>query len=396
MLARLHRAFLLPVIAASSLSAAIDWIPESGWKEEGKVLSLGNSSAWDNKLMQPAGIEKINGVFYLYYLSGFKGCWTVDDAAGHKSLGLATSSDGRNFTKHTSNPVLKPHDFVPVGSQEEGIRRGVVRYVPTKNRFEGYFGVESPGGSQTCSFMGTTGCGCNIEVDSYIFAAASPDGKQWSVLGEVSGVNNARGNENYVRTWWYASGNYYIWTSKAQGLDGAHVGKGADIQQISDIGITTTDRLRCTSFLHNDNKTVTLLWSDNKDTTMTFFTVDLSNPLVRTNERKVGTTGMGMFAYILKDTTAKTWFWYHEKLVAAGATEIFLRTHPLEESTTLTQTGPGGLKPEISHRLHRQDLVYSIMGRPIGHGGQKKPGVYVRKSVGGVGKVIVMQEKMGR
>ncbi|MFZ1748318.1 MAG: hypothetical protein WAU17_20605, partial [Nitrospirales bacterium] len=112
---------------------ALDTIPEkiSEWTEKGVVLQNNTNIVWENKPgIAVSGVSKVGGIYYLHYLAGFDGCWNADGDVNHQSLGLATSTDGINFTKYTGNPVLKPHDFVPVSSQEEGIRTAYIKYLP--------------------------------------------------------------------------------------------------------------------------------------------------------------------------------------------------------------------------------------------------------------------------
>jgi len=158
---------------------ALDTIPEniSEWTEQGVVLQTKPNISWEEKnQIGVIGVSKVGGIYYLFYLAGFDGCWNQHGDSNHQSVGLATSSDGVNFTKYSGNPVLRPHDFLPVGSHEEGIRTGYVRYLPSKGKFYGYFGVESPGGSGSCPFGGNGGsCGCNVGVDARVFLATSDD-----------------------------------------------------------------------------------------------------------------------------------------------------------------------------------------------------------------------------
>ncbi|MCK5415394.1 MAG: hypothetical protein KAJ35_08430 [Thermoplasmata archaeon] len=64
------------------------------------VLYGGRSTDWDYVLWS-FSIKKVNGTYYLYYCAGPS--WGHDSA---KDIGLATSTDGISFTKHSSNPVL--------------------------------------------------------------------------------------------------------------------------------------------------------------------------------------------------------------------------------------------------------------------------------------------------
>ncbi len=67
------------------------------WSPQGRVLDVGPASAWDSyKVGRPAVVVE-DGVFRLYFDGN-------DGSARH--TGLATSTDGRNFTRHPDNPLV--------------------------------------------------------------------------------------------------------------------------------------------------------------------------------------------------------------------------------------------------------------------------------------------------
>lgn len=67
------------------------------WSPQGLVLDVGESGSWDSwKVGRPAVIHR-DGAFWLYYDGN-------DTTARH--VGVATSTDGRSFTRHPANPLL--------------------------------------------------------------------------------------------------------------------------------------------------------------------------------------------------------------------------------------------------------------------------------------------------
>jgi len=332
---------------------ATDVIPDdiSAWTEQGTVLTYGVPGSWDEKErgLYPVGVHKINGTYYLHYLGGFDGCWTVDGGMSHRSVGLATSSDGVNFTKFSKNPVLKPHDFVPVHSHEEGIRTSSIRYLPQKEMWLGYFGVESPGGADTCPFMGSEAqCSCNVEVDSSIYAATSLDGKNWAVQGEVQGVYNDA--ENYVDDFQYINGEYYLWSHRAQGGQKHHASKGSDYMSLTPLGVIPKwcwGWSELSTYVHKDGKTVTAIYDPNggcaaaSKNDVYFATTSLDNMTVVTNERVIAQTGR--ISRIFQDIENGIWRWYYNGSGAKNGT-IQLRTHPITADPPIAPTPPSSEK----------------------------------------------------
>jgi predicted GH43/DUF377 family glycosyl hydrolase len=71
------------------------------WVNHGKVIDVGAGAAWDNYSIHHPVCIKVNSIYYLFY-SGAK----TTDGNGVKHIGLATSTDGINWTKEPSNPVI--------------------------------------------------------------------------------------------------------------------------------------------------------------------------------------------------------------------------------------------------------------------------------------------------
>ena len=64
---------------------------------EGVVLDIGAKGSWDSRWTNDPNVLKIGDLYHLWY-SGFDG--------KHLRIGLATSTDGINWTKYADNPVL--------------------------------------------------------------------------------------------------------------------------------------------------------------------------------------------------------------------------------------------------------------------------------------------------
>jgi hypothetical protein len=74
------------------------------WTDEGRVLSVGAAGAWDDRAASFPGVWKDGDTWYLVYEGA------ADDIGfSPGDIGLATSANGRNFTKSPNNPILR-HD----------------------------------------------------------------------------------------------------------------------------------------------------------------------------------------------------------------------------------------------------------------------------------------------
>ena len=72
------------------------------WTDEGRLLDTGPAGAWDDRVASFPGIWKDGDTWYLVYEGA------ADDIPfSPGDIGLATSRDGKNFTKHPGNPILK-------------------------------------------------------------------------------------------------------------------------------------------------------------------------------------------------------------------------------------------------------------------------------------------------
>lgn len=71
------------------------------WANQGGVIARGSAGSWDDGFIHHPTVIKYNGVYYMYYTGG------KNDTSGY-CIGLATSTDGVNWTKNLTNPVLSP------------------------------------------------------------------------------------------------------------------------------------------------------------------------------------------------------------------------------------------------------------------------------------------------
>ena len=81
---------------ATSPDGLVDWSKRA----ENPVLTPGASGSWDSSTAERPSVIKLGGKYYMWY--------TGSDGSTSQ-IGLATSDDGISWTKHDSNPVLTPN-----------------------------------------------------------------------------------------------------------------------------------------------------------------------------------------------------------------------------------------------------------------------------------------------
>ncbi|MBU0943266.1 MAG: hypothetical protein KJ804_21220 [Proteobacteria bacterium] len=123
-----HSKIVLTILLAvnlslGSVSDAEVLIPERDeWSPPKEIvgLRLGGQGSWDDSppgAITPCTVVKLSGTYYLYYI-GSDGKRAHDKGPAHRKLGLATSSNGIDFTRYDGNPILS---WSPANNDEEGI-----------------------------------------------------------------------------------------------------------------------------------------------------------------------------------------------------------------------------------------------------------------------------------
>jgi hypothetical protein len=104
-------------LPASASSSSV--FPEtSDWKDQGVVIGPG--TGWDKRLsgmLSPCSVINKGGKYYLYYI-GADGNRSTDGGPRRRALGVAISTDGVKFEKHSGNPII---EYLPHRNEEEGV-----------------------------------------------------------------------------------------------------------------------------------------------------------------------------------------------------------------------------------------------------------------------------------
>ena len=179
---------------------------------QGIALSEGPQGSWDEVFwgsISPSTIVKKNGTYFLYYV-GADGKRSTDGGPRNRVLGVATSTDGINFTKYSGNPIIT---HVPHNNQEEGVFSAAAT-LDENGDIVLYYGAVWAANSTATS------------VDVYTALAVSQDGLNFTDKGYVRVL---QGQEEEPVGVFRANGNWHVYLLNNSGWDLYHMsGIGKD------------------------------------------------------------------------------------------------------------------------------------------------------------------------
>jgi predicted GH43/DUF377 family glycosyl hydrolase len=172
-------------IGAATSPDGISWTKAA----ENPVLTSGAPGTWDESWVESPTVVKVGSTFYMWY--------TGVQAATQFRIGMATSTDGVNWTKHPSNPVFEPE---PANDWENAFV-----YAPA---------VVSDGTRFRMWYVGLNAV--TFLSASRIGLACSDDGVTWRRLGsnpvlDVGQTGSWDQNGPFVPTVVYRDGAYRMW-----------------------------------------------------------------------------------------------------------------------------------------------------------------------------------------
>ncbi len=144
---------------------------QNEWGAPQIVIEPGPIGSWDVVLwgaISPAAVVKKDGTYFLYYI-GADGYRSTDGDARHRALGVATSTDGIQFTRYAGNPILT---HLPHSNEEEGIFSVGASLDPAGNIVL-YYGAMDAGNADS------------EWVDGDVRLAISSDGLRFTEVGDV-------------------------------------------------------------------------------------------------------------------------------------------------------------------------------------------------------------------
>ena len=388
------------LLSGVSITHALDVVPDDPgeWTEREVVVEKGDDGSWEENGKQGViltDVRKVDGTYYLFYVGAQKGCgWGGPE---NSAIGLSTSSDGIDFTKHPGNPVIKAEQAVYVSSWEHGVRTAT--FVHNGSHWLGFVAMDHSG-NKTPGSKPESEWACDVGVDATIFAFTSDDAVTWSLKGEVGGVHNQ--GEMQAGAIEYLNGTYYFWLQQASPNMKQAASKGSDYMNftwqgwIDDLHFGWSE---CEAFIHDDDETVTLIFwpfggrnHPGVGEDVYFATTDINAMTEIRNKRVVyDDVGWHIRHSLLKDTEAGDWKWYYSDYNDDPNT-IRVRTAPLQDNTavsapsslaadrngdpaaayTVTRSGSrvtvSGLPPMRKSRLHLVDLSGRVLATTVSKG----------------------------
>lgn len=166
----------------------LSWHPlvpnEGDWSAPVTALTPNpTTGTWDHILWgaaSPSTMVKFNGKYFLYYIGAEGDTGDPQYEAIHRSLGVATSTDGINFTKYSGNPVIT-YTTTGGAAREEGV--GSATAIVVGSTIHLYYGaIRSIGGGYVdldVRYRSSTD-GYNFTNDTLIYRSA---GDEYSPLG---------------------------------------------------------------------------------------------------------------------------------------------------------------------------------------------------------------------
>jgi len=337
------------------------------WKDRGVALMAGPQGSWDERLhgmISPCTVVKKNGTYFLYYI-GADGDRSTDGGPRHRALGVATSTDGIYFTKHSGNPILT---YLPHNNEEEGIY-SAGSTLDGRGNIVLYYSALDAGSSNSTS------------VDSDVRLSVSANGLDFIDLGDVLSHADRTvwgyGDElfpvgvfNTGRTWYL----YYI----ARGND-AKWDLGLAWGESPEELINTQAVLKDHVDIIGGGDPIRL----DSDTIGLFMVKDFARSFVAVNAASIGApwildsnkltydfTGY-RHSTVFLDRDAKTWFMY---LREVGGDQVHVFTAPAHglENTSVSVSNPmvSGSYEVLQNGLHFgafacADRAYTITLCPV-------------------------------
>ncbi len=364
----LYSVVLLSILFGVAPVRAEFAIPEpSDWTEQGTALSAGPAGSWDARgfdgQISPCSVVKKDGTYFLYYV-GADGDRLIDGGPANRALGVATSTDGINFTKYAGNPIIT---HLPHNNEEEGLFSAGATLDDAGNIVL-FYGAVWAENSTTES------------VNGHVGLATSTDGLVYTDHGYVLSWNDPSvwgyGDEIFPLGAFSSGGNWYVYYgSKGPSTYwdlGIAWGPSPDNLTNSAGVLTSNDIIgSCDPIWLSEDKIAMFILKDFDDNKLDVHTIQADSPGELGSPVKTFSLPPYRHTTIMLDRDSATWFMYQATDRAEDGDHIRVMTAPAVEGPVHTWNTLGntidvaagttpGIAVDSQGRLH---LVYMSAGR---------------------------------
>lgn len=307
----------------------------SDWRDQGVAIAPG--SGWDKRLngmLSPCSMIKKGGKYYLYYI-GADGNRSTDGGPRNRALGVAISTDGVKFVKHSGNPII---EYLPHGNQEEGVFSATA-LLSGNEVFLYYGGMIAPNqkSESVASDIRLATSKNGLDFSDKGVVVSHKDSSVWGYGDELFPVGSYQSNDSW-NVYYIAKGKGVSWRlGVATGGSATKLGRSravltsepygdAEVVKLTDNSIGILAGLRSTNIAEARTASVDASYS-------------LSEPVVK---YKFNTKAPEENFALLLDHDKNSWFLYY---MPAGRQEIQVMMARGEDSTSLetVPATPSGL-----------------------------------------------------
>jgi hypothetical protein len=342
----------------------------SDWTDYGLVIDATPfGQGWDVLFEggTPAALVKKDGTYYLYYVGADDYISQKDNIGpSHQFIGVATSSDGVNWTKYAGNPVIT---FSSSGNPEEGaVTAGV--YVDSGGIFHVYYGANI---AQTPT--------TNL-VNANVRYATSPNGFDFTDQGLILRYNDSSvwgwGDELHSTLAWKQGNTWYSYYVPNGVAVGGKLGVawGTDPRVLSNtLAVTSAGNTipgGPGSIVQMDSDTLAFFVTRGGVTEVR--TASITNPTVLSAPLQTyNFNGFGKVVYL--DPSKRTWFMIYDQwsymglqLAPYGSPDLTPPTAPSNLSITFPDHQTAVLSWQAATDLDTGIVQYDIFrdGQQIG------------------------------
>jgi hypothetical protein len=279
---------------------------QSDWVDQGIIIEAGAEGEWDYYLWGgfAFSVIKKDDTYYLYYQGSSDYRTEYDETVLWRAIGVATSSDGINFTKYAGSPVLTwfPNQYGEEGAVSSGVTLG--------ERGEVFF------------FYGANTQESPTTVNADIRVASSLDGFEFTDLGIVLDRKDrsiwGSGDELFSVTALYDLGKWFVYyipngTSESGFLG---VAFGNEYDALDRSSMVTSDSKPISvwgtaGYVRLDSDTYALILNNVREKRTEIRFVSLETPNIVSEPLEIYQFDEVQQAVLLLDEESKTWFMYY-------------------------------------------------------------------------------------